>query len=107
MLRFTGVPEPSVVICVVKTASLDFRQLLAKSRKRFSMYHCSLQSSFNQVTSAVKKCTAINKEKRISRGVPNIPLLVIDDSYFNVSVIYVCASGGEKNGKTFASRKIL
>lgn len=50
---------------VVKTASLKSRQLLARSRKRFSLCHCSLQSSIIQVISVFKTCTAINKEKNI------------------------------------------
>ena len=78
-----------------KTASPKSRRLFARSRKRFSLCHCSLHSSFNQVVFAFKKWTAINKEKRISRGILNVSLLVVDGSYFDDSVICVCAGGGD------------
>ena len=60
---FPRVPELSMVKNVVKTASLKSRQLFTRSRKRLSLCHCSLQSSFDQVISACKNYTAINKEK--------------------------------------------
>ena len=50
-------------ICGQKPLPLKSRQLFARSGKRFCLCHCSLQSSFNQVISACKNCTAINKEK--------------------------------------------
>ena len=59
---FPCAPNPVMVKYVVKIASLKSRQLFARSRKRFSLCHCSLQSSFNQVISAFKKWTTINKE---------------------------------------------
>ena len=50
-------------ICGQKPLPLKSRQLFARSGKRFCLCHCSLQSSFNQVISACKNCTAINTEK--------------------------------------------
>ena len=71
-------------ICGQKPLPQISGNFLPRSRKRFSLCHCSLQSSFNQVISACKNCTAINKEKRISRGILNIPfwLLTLATSMF-------------------------